>query len=74
MPSDNCKIVAVFADGSGAGVFLIKNGLVGELIDSPYKNEKSCWRFPTNKEWLEDAHYSLWAYLPDNFKLWGEDD
>lgn len=73
MPSDNCKIVALYGDGSGANVFLIKDGMVGELIESPYENEKAAFCYETTTNLLEEAGYFMWAYLPDNFILWGEE-
>ena len=73
MPSDNCRIVALYGDGSEANVFLIKDGMVGELQESPYENKKATFIFEYNKDDLEEMGYFMWAYLPDNFKLWGEE-
>ena len=73
MPSDNCKIVALYGDGSGANVFIIKDGAIGELQESLLGNEKATFIFEYNKDALEEMGYLWWAYLPDNFKLWGEE-
>lgn len=73
MPSDNCNIVALYGDGSGANVFLIKDGAIGELQESLLENQKATFIFEYNKEHLEEAGYLWWAYLPDNFILWGEE-
>lgn len=68
MPSDNCKIATLYGDGSGAAVFIIKAGCVGELDE---QNNKITFEY--NKEHIEDMGYFMWAYLPDHFKLWGEE-
>ena len=74
MPNDNCKIIAVYADGSGANVFLIKNGAVGELQEPLSENEKATFIFEWDKTYFEDAGYFIWTYLPEYFKIWGEDE
>ena len=68
MPSDNCKIVALYSDGFGASLYEIKDGLV-QVGDPDFK--LSDLDYP-DRDWFEDAGYMYWAYLPDHFKLWGE--
>ena len=63
------KFVALFSDGSGAGLFWRldddENGLPvycdhdGDLVPEP-------------ETYFEDAGYSHWLALPDDFKLWFE--
>ena len=65
MPSDNCKIVALYGDGSGVSLYEIKDGLV--LVGEPD------FKLNPNRDWFEDAGYMYWAYLEDNFILWGEE-
>ena len=67
MPSDNCKIVALYADGSGANLFEIKNAKVIVEYQSTGCEELE------SKDWFIDCDYLMWAYLPDNFILWGEE-
>jgi hypothetical protein len=60
MPSDNCKIVALYGDGPGAKMFLNGDNVLIALQDK-------------DRDVLEEVGYFMWAYLPDNFKLWGEE-
>tara|TARA_B100001939_G_C16938811_1_gene617336 strand:- start:735 stop:941 length:207 start_codon:yes stop_codon:yes gene_type:complete len=60
MPSDNCKIVALYGDGSGAKMFLNGDNVLIALQDK-------------DRDVIEEMGYLWWAYLPDNFKLWGEE-
>lgn len=55
------RFVALFSDGSGANLFFHADG--GDLYDANME--------PDSWDDLE-GNYSLWAVLPDNFKLWGE--
>lgn len=61
-PAVGRKFVALYGDGSGAGVFMRdKQGnylnAEGELL---------------SQSWLEDAGYVGFMYLPDYFTLWCE--
>ena len=60
MPSDNCKIVALYGDGSGAKMFLNGDNVLIALQDK-------------DRDVIEEMGYLWWAYLPDHFKLWGEE-
>jgi hypothetical protein len=57
-PESGRRIVCLFDDGSGANVFLTHDG--GRL----------------DEHGVEDSYdgYNRWAYLPDDFRLWFEDD
>ncbi len=60
-PEVGRRIVAVYADGRGAALFMVAHD--GLLYDADGFDGGSRF-FETN--------YSLWAYLPDDFRLWCE--
>lgn len=66
-PESGKKIVAPYADGSGARMFMVTDaGPTPEdgtlLVD---QDGDEC-------DELNADSYSSWAYLPDDFKLWFE--
>jgi len=61
------KFVALYADGSGAGVFCIKDG---RLLDSEGDSVCSAGGVV---EHLLDCGYLHWLPLPDDFKIWFEE-
>lgn len=62
MPPVGRKFVAVYADGSGANVYM--RSMVSEYKDS-HSNVISF-------DFFLDCQYSYWQTLPDSFKLWFE--
>lgn len=65
MPEENSRIVALYSDGSGAGVFLIKEG---KIVFDQKENEL------VDLDWFLDAGYMYWTHLPDGMKTWTEMD
>lgn len=61
-PKEGRKFVALYSDGSGADVF--KRDKQGNL----YNGEGEI----LSQTWLEDAGFSSFMYLPDDFTLWFE--
>lgn len=59
-PPKGTKFVALYNDGSGAGLFFRDDN--GDYFDDGLD--------PSCDEALDD--YLLWIPLPDDFKLWGE--
>jgi len=59
-PAPGGPLVATYCDGSGAAIFLVTD--YGEVLDGesldPVEN-------------FDAAHYSLYAWLPDDFVTWG---
>ena len=59
-PEPNSKFVAFFSDGSGAGIFKVDvDGVV-------YGHEMP----ELDQDWLVEAGYLSWQYLPDDYDIW----
>lgn len=65
-PRPGTRFVALFADGSGASVFSVRDD--GRLLNA---NGGSCGR--VDCDWLLEAGYVFWTELPEGFALWGEE-
>ena len=65
IPNDT-KFVAIYADGSGARLFMIDeaNGL--------YCAENGYLGIMAPDRYLLDGGFSYWMQLPDSFELWFE--
>ena len=61
----NSKIVAFFCDGSGAEIFKVDDGR--NIIELSEYNKMTV-------DDLEDAGFCSFAYLPDDFRLWREEN
>ena len=59
------RFVAIYADGSGAGLFRI--GDDGHLYNSDNEHIDSAPDY-----WLYAAGYGFWMELPKGFNFWGE--
>jgi len=59
-PENNSKFVALFSDGSGANLFQINEDGVVNGHDMP----------DLDQDWLIEAGYLYWQYLPENFDIW----
>lgn len=62
------QFVAIYDDGSGANLFW-------ERVKGKYQSEgidqfEDC----VDKDWFTDAGYLWFIALPDDFKVWGEQD
>ena len=65
-PRPGSRIIAVYYDGSGANLFIVVDDKQGGLRLIDQDGEE------TSFEYLADADYSEWAYLPDGKRLWCE--
>lgn len=63
------KLVALYSDGSGCGLF-IKRGDQHYHADMVNGEEYG----GVDLHWFIDAGYLWFIALPDNFKVWGEDE
>ena len=63
-PPKSGKFVALYADGGGAAVFMIKGTKVIDCADSE-------WSIDDIKE-LPEHGYNAWLPLPDSYEFWIE--
>ena len=61
----NTKIAAFYGDGSGANFFIVKND--DNLTNPEFPDE----HFDADE--LTEMGYCFFDYLPNDFKIWGED-
>jgi len=59
LPSESGHFVAIFNDGSGAGLFTVLDG--GEIIDAQGDSVDGFYLVDT---------FALWTYLPPTSRLW----
>lgn len=59
------KLVAIFADGSGADLFMVDDN--GDLYDAEFTHYG-----PAPDTYLIDAGFCMWMELPDGFPFWFE--
>lgn len=62
-PSPRSRIVTLYDDGSGARIYYATDD--GQLVDG----EDGC-----TYDWEDRDNQSLWAYLPDSYRFWVEND
>ncbi len=62
-PKSDRKIVAVYGDGSGADIFKTgKDGAFSDIENLKFSPDE-----------MQDNQFFMWCYLPDNFKVYGEE-